>query len=164
MTRHVDVVPYDEAWPQRFAEEAERIREALGGAALAVEHVGSTSVPGLSAKPIVDVAVAVERFDLLDVGALEGLGYRYVPEHEDELPDRRHFSKAGFHVHVYERDHPQFLDYLRFRDRLRSDPEARREYDALKLRLAAEHAGDRERYQDEKKPFVEGLLAKIVGI
>jgi GrpB-like predicted nucleotidyltransferase (UPF0157 family) len=164
VTRRVEVVPYDESWPQRFAAEAERIRDTLGEAALAVEHVGSTSVPGLSAKPTIDIAVAVASFDALDVGAVQALGYDYVPEYEAELPERRYFRRPGFHLHVYERDHPEFVDYLRFRDRLRSDPGARREYEALKVRLAAAHPDDRERYQDEKKPFIEGVLAKIVGI
>jgi GrpB-like predicted nucleotidyltransferase (UPF0157 family) len=155
----VDIVEYDDAWPTRFAAEADQIRAALGKELRAIEHVGSTSVPGLAAKPIVDIVVSVEDFDTFDVGVLEELGYRYAPEHEDELPERRHFSKLGFHVHVYEQEHEQLMDYLRFRDYLRTHTEDRDAYAELKLRLAREL--DRASYQDAKSRFVARLVEML---
>jgi GrpB-like predicted nucleotidyltransferase (UPF0157 family) len=157
----LEVVPYDPQWPARFEQEADRIRGALGSNLRVIEHVGSSSVPGLAAKAIVDIALSVEDFDALDFGALERLGYRYVPEHEDELPDRRHFSKAGFHLHAYELEHEEFMDYLRFRDYLRTHPEDAHAYGELKLRLAEEHADDRVAYQEAKAPFVTRLVTAL---
>jgi GrpB-like predicted nucleotidyltransferase (UPF0157 family) len=154
----VTVVPYDEEWPVLFAAEADQLRRAIGKPLRAVEHVGSTAVPGLAAKPIVDIAISVEDFDALDIPMLEALGYRYVPEYEDELPQRRYFEKAGFHVHVYELEHEEFMDYLRFRDYLRTHPEDAGAYGELKLRLAVE---DREAYQEGKGPFVARLVAAL---
>jgi GrpB-like predicted nucleotidyltransferase (UPF0157 family) len=155
----VEVVEYDDAWPAQFIAEADQIRAALGKELRAIEHVGSTSVPGLAAKPIVDIAVSVEDFDTFDTGVLEELGYRYVPEHEDELPERRHFDKPGFHVHVYEQEHEQFMDYLRFRDYLRTHDEDRDAYAHFKVRLAREL--DRASYQEAKSPFVERLVMML---
>jgi GrpB-like predicted nucleotidyltransferase (UPF0157 family) len=156
--KRVNVVPYDAAWPRLFEEEADRIRASVGGPLRVIEHVGSTAVPGLPAKPIIDIAVSVESFDELDVGALEALGYRYVPAFEDELPDRRYFTRGNYHVHVYEQEHEEFMDYLRFRDYLRTHPEDARAYGELKLRLATEDPENRESYQLAKAPFVERLV------
>jgi GrpB-like predicted nucleotidyltransferase (UPF0157 family) len=158
---NVQVVPYSDLWPLLYAEEANRLRGALGGTLRLIEHVGSTAVPGLAAKPIVDIAVSVESFDDLDVAALEKLGYTYVAEFEDELPDRRYFRRQGFHVHVYEREHEEFLDFLRFRDYLRTHREDARDYGELKLRLASELRDRREEYQAAKAPYIARLVAML---
>jgi len=155
----VDITEYDPAWPARFTAEADQIRAALGAQLRRIEHVGSTAVPALAAKPIIDIAVSVEDLDELDPAALEALGYRYVPAYEDELPSWRYFKKPGFHVHVYEREHEEFLDYLRFRDYLRTHPEDRDDYARMKLRLARRH--DRASYQEAKAPYVSRLVAML---
>ncbi len=155
----VEVVEYDDAWPVTFTAEADQIRAALGSQLRKIEHVGSTSVPGLAAKPVVDIALSVESFDALDVAALEELGYRYVQEYDEETPNRRYFSKPGYHVHAYEQEHEEFLDYVRFRDYLRTHDEDRDAYGALKLRLARDH--DRAEYQDAKNPFVARLVEML---
>lgn len=154
----VEVVAYDPSWPARYDVEADRIRAALGSTLRVVEHVGSTSVPGLAAKPVVDIAASVESFDELETPALEALGYRYVAEFEDELPNRRYFTSGDVHLHVYEHEHEEFMDYVRFRDYLRTHPQDAQAYGDLKLRLADEHAGDREGYQAGKAPFVARLV------
>ena len=155
----VEVVAYDDAWPARFTAEADQIRAVLGAELRRIEHVGSTSVPGLAAKPIVDMALSVESFDALDIGAMEALGYDYVPAFEEELPNRKYFKRSGFHVHVYEQEHEEFLDYVRFRDYLRTHPEDRDAYAALKLRLARDHG--RDAYQEAKAPFVARLVEML---
>jgi GrpB-like predicted nucleotidyltransferase (UPF0157 family) len=155
----VEVVEYDDVWPARFTAEADQIRAALGSQLRKIEHVGSTSVPGLAAKPIVDVALSVESFDALDIAALEELGYRYVQEYDEETPNRRYFSKPGYHVHAYEQDHEEFLDYVRFRDYLRTHDEDRDAYGALKLRLARDC--EPAEYQDAKSPFVARLVEML---
>jgi GrpB-like predicted nucleotidyltransferase (UPF0157 family) len=161
VTRRVLVVPYDDAWPRLFEVEADRLRAVLGTNLRVLEHVGSTSVPGLVAKPVVDLAASVESFDELDVSAVEALGYRYVERFEEELPNRRYFTRGDYHLHVYEQEHDEFMDYVRFRDYLRTHPEDAELYGSLKLRLASEHPEDREAYQEAKAPFVARLVAAL---
>ena len=161
MTRRVHVVPYDHAWPQLFEAEAQQLRDALGTNLRVIEHIGSTSVPGLVSKPIVDLAASVESLDDLDIGAVEELGYRYVPVFEEELPNRRYFTRGVYHLHVYEQEHEEFMDYVRFRDYLRTHPEDAELYGQLKLRLASEHAEDREAYQAAKASFVVRLVEML---
>jgi GrpB-like predicted nucleotidyltransferase (UPF0157 family) len=157
----VDVVPYSDLWPLLYAEESHRIRAALGGTLRVIEHVGSTAVPGLAAKPVVDIALSVESFDEVDIGALEELGYEYVPEFEDELPNRRYFRRPGFHLHAYEQEHEEFLDFLRFRDYLRTHDEDARDYGELKLRLASELSDRRDDYQAAKAPYIARLVSML---
>ena len=157
----VQVVPYSDLWPLLYEQEAERIRAALGSTLRVIEHVGSTAVPGLAAKPVVDIALSVESFAELDVAALEGLGYRYVPEFEEEMPNRKYFSRAGFHVHAYEQEHDEFLDFLRFREYLRTHEEDARDYGELKLNLAEEFRDQRDEYQAAKAPYIARLLEML---
>jgi GrpB-like predicted nucleotidyltransferase (UPF0157 family) len=157
----VQVVPYSDLWPLLYEQEAERIRAALGSTLRVIEHVGSTAVPGLAAKPVVDIALSVESFADLDVAALEGLGYRYVPEFEEEMPNRKYFFRAGFHVHAYEQEHDEFLDYLRFREYLRTHEEDARDYGELKVRLAEEFRDRRQEYQAAKAPYIARLLEML---
>ncbi|MBA3384930.1 MAG: GrpB family protein [Actinobacteria bacterium] len=155
----VEVVEYDDAWPARFTAEADQIRAALGPELRRIDHVGSTSVPGLAAKPIIDIALSVEAFDTLDIEALEELGYRYACAYDEQLPNRRHFSKLGYHLHAYEQEHEEFLDYVRFRDYLRTHDEDRDAYGTLKLRLAQDH--ERAEYQNAKSAFVARLVEML---
>ena len=157
----VEVVPYSDLWPLLYEQEAERIREALGASLRVIEHVGSTAVPGLAAKPVVDIALSVDSFDDLDIAALEEIGYRYVPEFEDELPNRRYFRRPGFHVHAYEQEHEEFIDFLRFREYLRTHEEDARDYGDLKRRLAAEFAERRDEYQAAKAPYIARLIEML---
>jgi GrpB-like predicted nucleotidyltransferase (UPF0157 family) len=159
--KRVQIVPYSDLWPLLYAQEAERIRDALGGALRLIEHVGSTAVPGLAAKPVVDIALSVESFDALDVAALEEVGYEYVPEFEEELPNRRYFRRPGFHVHAYEQEHDEFLDFLRFREYLRTHEEDARDYGELKRRLAEEFSEQRDEYQAAKARYIARLLTML---
>ena len=155
----VEVVQYDDAWPARFTAEADQIRAAVGSELRRIDHVGSTSVPGLAAKPVIDIALSIESFDTLDIAALEALGYRYVSEYDELTPNRRYFSKPGYHLHAYEQEHEEFLDYVRFRDYLRTHDEDRDAYGALKLRLSRDH--ERAEYQEGKNPFVARLVEML---
>jgi len=161
VTRRVQVVPYDEDWPQQFETEASQIRAALGAELRVIEHIGSTAVPGLPAKPVIDIAISVESLDDLDTDAIESLGYTYVPKFEEELPNRRYFTRGDYHLHAYEQEHDEFMDYLRFRDYLRTHPEDARAYGDLKLTLAAEFLEDRAGYQAAKAPYVARLVAAL---
>jgi GrpB-like predicted nucleotidyltransferase (UPF0157 family) len=161
----VIVVPYDSRWPQSFAIERAAITRALGPLQIRIEHIGSTAVPGLAAKPIIDIMVGV--VDLADFDSkrmtLDGLDYGYVPEFEKQMPDRRFFRKpnAGIrthHLHVVQFESAFWSRHLAFRDRLRKDPKTAAEYAKVKLSLAAKFLNDRDQYTDAKGQFIEKLL------
>ena len=156
----VTLVEWDPAWPVRFERESARIREALGDVARRVEHIGSTAVPGLAAKPVVDILLTVADADAEAgfVPALEAAGYVLrvrEPRHRMlRTPD------LGVHVHVYADDDVECDRYLRFRERLRSSPEDRAAYERLKRELAAHDWTDRNDYADAKGPLVEAIIAR----
>jgi GrpB-like predicted nucleotidyltransferase (UPF0157 family) len=145
----VEIVPSDEGWADRFRTFESMIRDALGVVAVRVEHIGSTSVPGLAAKPVIDIQVSVVDLDALDSykPALEALGWPHRPHPED--PDR-HVVEAGG---VEERKHLLHRDFLR----ARSDVAA--QYGELKVGLARELGNDRQAYQLAKSPFIAQLEA-----
>jgi GrpB-like predicted nucleotidyltransferase (UPF0157 family) len=163
-TQPIEVVDYDPDWPRAYAEERDRIAAAIGGAALAIEHVGGTSVPGLPAKPVIDLMVGVEDVERAGpaVAGLINLGYEYVPELETELPDRRYFRRGSpetHHVHMVPVSSDYFAEHLLFRDYLRSHPQAAEEYGKLKRGLADRHRFDREAYRAGKLPFIDTVVA-----
>lgn len=136
MSRKIEVVPYNLGWPQMFEEEAIRIKQALGDACVVVHHVGSTAVPGLCAKPKIDI-IAVVKEGELSVPLLKKIGYDYRGEFN--IPFHLGFSKRlplpNINLHVYEEGNSEVELNLLFRDYLRAHPEALEEYAALKLEL-----------------------------
>jgi GrpB-like predicted nucleotidyltransferase (UPF0157 family) len=147
------IADYDPSWPVVFEEHAGRIRGALGERALRVEHIGSTAVPGLAAKPIVDVLVIVADPEG-DLAALERAGYELrVVE-----PGHRMFRTPArdVHVHVWADEG----DHVRFRDLLRRDPAARREYEELKRSLAGRDWPSMDDYAQAKGPLIRELLRR----
>ena len=158
------LAPHDPAWARLFADEAARIRAALGARPAEVAHVGSTAVPGLSAKPILDlmVGIAPDRDVAPYVAPLEGIGYAYCGEHG--LPGRHYFvrddasGRRTHHLHVVALDGAIWRAHLAFRDALRASPERRAAYEALKHDLAARHAGERLAYTEGKAAFIHETL------
>lgn len=145
-----------------FEEERSHLDVVFGGRAAAIEHVGSTSVPGLCAKPIVDILVGLRELSLSDaeIGGMERLAYEYLGEFG--LPGRLYFRKGEprtHHVHVVAYGGDHWERHLAFRDALRSNPEERRRYDELKRRLAAE-GHPREAYTELKTPFIREVEAR----
>jgi GrpB-like predicted nucleotidyltransferase (UPF0157 family) len=165
------VVDYQPSWPAMFDSERIRIEAALGRLVLAVEHVGSTAVPGLAAKPIIDLLVGVTSLgEVLPRGAgpLRALGYAYLPEYESWLPDERFFRKGPpgpwtHHLHVMEPANPHWQNRLLFRDYLRAHPAAAALYARLKRDLAASFGEDIAGYRSAKDEFVAGIMAKARG-
>jgi GrpB-like predicted nucleotidyltransferase (UPF0157 family) len=156
----IRIVDYDTRWPGRFQRIAEAVRRALGEKALAVEHIGSTSVPGLAAKPIIDVVLTVS--DVTDEAAyvppLEGVGFVLrVREREHRM---LRTPARDVHVHVYEPDRGEVRDYLDLRDWLRVSPEDRELYAATKRRLARQRWGDMNDYADAKTDVVLAILGR----
>jgi GrpB-like predicted nucleotidyltransferase (UPF0157 family) len=159
----LEIVPYDAAWPGAFAAERERIANALSGLALRIDHHGSTAVPGLAAKPIIDIQVSVRRLRPLEqyTGALARLGYVHVVHPDDAFCPFFHRPAAWphtHHVHVVEAGGTEERRTLAFRDYLRGHSEAASAYADLKRRLAASHTADdfasRQAYADAKTEFV----------
>jgi len=160
------VTAYDRNWPVRFRIEAQLLQIALTDLKPAVEHIGSTSVPGLAAKPVIDLLVGVPSLDTFAayVERLENYGYEYIPEYEQVLADRRFFKRMvrgirTHHVHVVQVNGLYWKRYLKFRNNLRGDPWMAARYAELKRRLASRHRHDRDAYTNGKSGFVEAVLA-----
>ncbi len=164
------IADYDPRWATMYAEESARIQKVIGEWLLGIEHVGSTSVPGLAAKPIVDVMPGLRSLGDAPpvISAMKGLGYQYIADYEDELPERRYFvrppgrgyrHKRLFHVHAVETTSAFWRRHLAFRDYLRTHPETAAEYAALKRRLATEYGADRVGYTEAKTEFITGTEA-----
>ncbi len=156
--RRVEVVPYDPTWVARFEEEAGRLSRLFEGTVLAIHHIGSTSVPGLEAKPIIDIMPVVRAIEQVDElsGHMEALGYRSFGEHG--IPRRRFFAKGDdvrtFHVHVFEAGDDGVTRHLAFREYLKAFPDVRAEYGDLKRTLAEQHPTDIESYIQGKQEWV----------
>ena len=160
------VVDYDPTWPGRFRNEAERIRAALGEAALAVEHIGSTSVPGLAAKPIIDILLVVEdsNDEPLYLPAMEEAGY-VLRVRERDFHEHRMFRTADkdVHIHVFSPDSPEVDRYLLLRDRLRDNDEERELYARTKRELVNETWATMQHYAEAKTEVVEGIIARAAA-
>ena len=165
----VHVLPYSAQWPEAFTAVRTTLLEIFDNTAVAVEHIGSTAVPGLSAKPVIDVLLGAPSLAVIEqrIAALGARGFEYVPKHERVLPQRRYFvpqPPVGLRVHVHgvETGGRLWREHLTFRDALRGDAQLRARYQALKLQLAAEHAGDKAAYTEAKAPFVrEAIDARL---
>ena len=161
------IVDYDPEWPRQFAEIRGMVQRTIPGTYHSVEHVGSTSVPGLVAKPIIDIDIVMRdgQFERIKRG-LESLGY--VDEGELGIPGRVAFYLqadelrkvlAAHHLYVVPPDSPVLADHRHFRDFMLGHPKWVEKLNALKRELAVEHSDDREAYQRAKSPVVEAILA-----
>ena len=162
------IVEHDPAWADRFEEEAARLRASLGDRVLRIDHVGSTSVPGLAAKPTIDIQVSLTSLEPRGayVPALRALGYR--TELDPCEPDHEYASwdvdgEGSFHVHLCPAGSAWERRHLAFRDWLRAHPADAAAYAELKRSLAAEHPNDVYTYTDRKTGFVVGVEAKALA-
>ena len=147
----VELSEYDPAWPAAFEQHRARIGTALGD--VPVEHIGSTAVPGLAAKPLIDVQLAVDDLDAA-VAALEGVGYALRVRE----PEHRVVQGLGANVHLYRPGDPELAKVRRFRDRLRADPAARQRYEDVKRSLAGRRWPDMNHYAAAKSDVITELL------
>lgn len=163
--------PHDSRWSERAQAERARLLELLAPwLAAGVEHVGSTAVAGLAAKPVIDLMASVSDPDAAAAGAgprLAGDGWCYVPPHLDRRSWRRFFVKADpsgqrrvAHLHLIPAGHPRWAEQIAFRDALREDRQLARRYEDLKRQLSAQHAADREAYSAAKASFVAEVLSR----
>ncbi len=165
----MEICEYDAKWPQKFERQRRGLVKAIGDKAVAIEHIGSTAVPGLGAKPVIDIMVGLRQLsDAADcIEPLKKIDYRYVPKLEAEIPERRFFQKGSssvpekhYHLHLAEMDSEFWNDHILFRDYLRRHPDVAQEYCRLKKFLAAKHRLDREAYTEGKTSFINSILAR----
>jgi GrpB-like predicted nucleotidyltransferase (UPF0157 family) len=158
--REIVTVEYDASWPARFETERARVQQALGSRAIRIEHIGSTAVPGLAAKPIIDLLVTVEdpNDEAASGPALTAIGY----ELRVREPGHRMFRtpERDVHVHVWRDADAEVTRYLRFRDQLRRSAADRHAYERLKRELARREWSDMNHYADAKGPVIEDILAR----
>ena len=161
--RHeVRLAPHNDAWERLYQETKAEVRHILGTNAIEIQHIGSTAIRGIVAKPILDVAVIVHDREAIHVDEMQRNGY--VHKGEAGIPGRCFFVKyqdtdcSTHHIHCYEPNHPNLLANIAFRDYLIAHPDYARQYNDLKLRLAQQHPTDRVAYTDEKTDFIRMIL------
>ena len=161
--RRVEVIPHDPVWRDAFAAEAEKVAAALGENVVAVHHIGSTSIPHIYAKPVIDLLVEV--MDIAEVegrsAAMESLGYEVMGEYG--IPGRRYFRKDDeegsrtHHVHAFEAGSAEAERHLAFRDYMVAHPEEAQAYSELKKKLAKAHPQNIDGYMDGKDAFIKEM-------
>lgn len=161
----IEIVPYDPRWPARFERASRQILSVIGGYIKRIEHIGSTAVPGLAAKPVIDILIGVRSLEDATsfLPPLAPLGYTYIPEHEETFPERRYLHRIlngrhTHHLHLVEPESDFFRVQLLFRDYLRAHPDTAAQYGALKVQLAEKYHLDREAYTNAKSEFIKEVL------
>ncbi len=157
------IVDYDPQWPTRYADEQRRLLDVLGAIVLGIEHIGSTSVPQLVAKPIIDISIGVrDRADVTPyVAALGNLGYAEIPilsAFQRRLFSKGPYNEGTHHVHVTDYGSDIWAQPILFRDYLRAHPAVAKAYGDVKRAVAAKHQNDLDGYHDEKTPLIVQIM------
>jgi GrpB-like predicted nucleotidyltransferase (UPF0157 family) len=161
--RRVEVIPYDDRWPDAFFQESQQLCSILGSNHLTIHHIGSTSIPGMDAKPIIDLLGEVRSIEAIDdyQSAIEALGYEAMGELG--IVGRRYFRKENaegirtHHFHVYQTGSPEIDRHLAFRNYLIANPSIAQDYRELKLSLAQQFPTDIDSYMDGKDAFIKAV-------
>jgi len=163
----IELETYNPAWRETFILESQAIMQVLAQARPVVEHIGSTAVVGLSAKPVIDIMIGLPDFSIAGdlIPAMEGLGYKYIAEYEDVIPDRKFFSKSSggrrsHHLHMVELNEDYWDRHMFFRNHLRNNENAKFAYQDLKMRLAKLDWEDRNQYGMAKSAFIRAIEEK----
>jgi len=164
--RKVEVCSYNELWPHLFKEEANHLQQIYRDELVDIYHIGSSSVPGLSAKPIIDIMPVVRDITKVDKynEAMQEIGY--IAKGENGIAGRRYFQKGGdqrtHHIHIYQQGSHEIIRHLAFRDYLKVHPEVSRQYGALKEGLASQFPYDIDSYINGKDRFVKELEVRAL--
>lgn len=164
----IEVVKYNPQWKIEFKKIEEMINSYIGDLIIKIEHVGSTSIEGLSAKPIIDLDVVIENYEVFSkiIERLKKEGYEY--QGNLGISGREAFQRTyndelmKYHLYVCPKDGKGYLEHIAFRDYLRANPSARAEYQSLKIKLAQEYRFDIDNYCERKTEFVKGILDKTI--
>lgn len=164
--RKVEVTEYNKGWSLMYEKEAIKLRKIFDDEIIKVHHIGSTSVKGLKAKPVIDIMPVVRNIGRIDEFNTEMINIGYEPKGEKGLSRRRFFQKGGdnrtHHVHIFELGNPEIERHLAFRDYLRSHPEAVTEYGNLKEELSQHFPYDIEAYISGKERLVSKIEKKAM--
>ena len=165
MVRKVKVVPHDPIWSKLFGAEADEIAAVLGQEVIAIHHIGSTAIPNISAKPIIDILVEVHDIENIDDFNEEMIKLGYQPKGEFGIPGRRFFIKGNdstrtHHVHIFQTGDPKVERHLSFRDYMIAHPEEAQAYSRLKEELAQKSPEDIESYIEGKDGFIKEMNRK----
>lgn len=163
----VNVTDYNAEWINDFEQEKAKIKNVINDITLGIEHIGSTAVPGLGAKPVIDMMVGVKELSQVSpeyIVQLKSINYEYV--HKPEYPERLFFRKGQWragthHLHVYVHNGEHWLNNIWFRDYLRSHPKAMDDYYRLKKQLEGLYKSDRVAYTNAKAPFIQSILSRL---
>jgi GrpB-like predicted nucleotidyltransferase (UPF0157 family) len=163
--RVVELVAHDPAWAERAAAESARLAQAIGATLIRIEHVGSTSIPGIVAKPTIDLMPIVRSLAELDARQQQVEGLGYVWRGEFGIPGRRYCIREEqrrrlFHVHCHQVDHPEIARTLVFRDYLQAHADEARIYEALKRGAAAAHPDDTLAYSHAKSDWIRACIGR----
>ena len=162
--RKIEVIPYDYSWAKNFTTEVKKIRKALDENCIAIHHIGSTSVPGLAAKPILDIVPVVKDITKVDIKNDKMLALGYEARGEYGILFRRYFQKGGntktHNVHIFEEGNPEIDRYLKFRDWMQNNPQDREIYSKLKQELAKQYPNDIIAYTIGKDEFITEIDKK----
>jgi GrpB-like predicted nucleotidyltransferase (UPF0157 family) len=169
MGRHIQVVPYDPTWPDLYLAEIVRLAPIFGDELVAFYHIGSTAIPGMSAKPTIDILIVVRDIASVDTLHAPMVALGYQPKGENGIPGRRYFRKGSddlhtHHVHVFQADSPEVDRHLRFRDYMRTHPEQAQAYADLKQDLARRFPQDAESYTSGKGSFIQQIDRQAQGL
>jgi GrpB-like predicted nucleotidyltransferase (UPF0157 family) len=161
----VELFPHDPNWAEMYQEEADRLAKLFYAEMVTIHHMGSTAIPAIYAKPIIDILVVVKNIDRIDQynDQMTSLGYSARGEHG--IPGRRYFSKhtqgsRTHHVHIYQAGNPEIERHLQFRDHLINHPDDAQAYSQLKVKLANIFPEDVDRYTEAKSDFIQSINEK----
>lgn len=158
-SRHLTLADYDERWPARFEAEKRQLVDALGDGIVDCLHIGSTAVPGLAVKPVIDMLLIVAALSMLDRHQSVLAALEYLAKGENGIAGRRYFYKGAqvrrFHLHAYEPTHPDIVRHLAFRDYLRNHPEIAKEYQEVKRQALIDAQHSSKLYAKFKAPFIQ---------
>lgn len=168
-SRKTYIVDYSPQWAADFKTEAAHLISIFNDAIVSIHHIGSTSIPGMKAKPIVDILITTNNLEKIDNFHAQMEHQGYVVGGEFGIPQRRFFCKGNqdhcqIHIHVYELSNPVVEKYVLFRDYLISHPIDAKDYEALKMALAEKYPHNRTLYTQSKSSFIEKILTKASGL
>ena len=165
MVRRVEVVPHDPEWKKRYEKEASNVRSIFKKEILAIYHIGSTAIPEIKAKPIIDILVEVYNIEKIDEFNKDMIEQGYIPKGESCIPKRRLFIKGSedfrrSHVHVFQKGDSEITRHLKFRDYMITHPKEAQEYSRLKEDLARENPDNIDGYIEGKDAFIKNIDKK----
>lgn len=166
--REVKVVPYDPTWPKKFREEAETLRQLMSDEIIDIHHIGSTSIPNMSAKPIIDLLIEVKEIHKIDEYTKRLSSYGYLAFGENGIPGRRYFIKGSktirtHHIHMFQKGNREINRHIAFRDYLSTHHPEALQYATLKMQLAKQHPMNIEKYIQGKLNLIQEINQKAAN-